>query len=140
MEMTLQDQAATTKTTAGDGKDEVELSYFGNISPITLGFNDPLGWRKVSFAFLPRIRCSVLSKQNEGTLKYMTHVVQDILAIPGVSVSVEHLFSSVKHTLSDAGSSMTAETMSVDVVTKEWLNSGLGQGVNYMDFIKIHDD
>ncbi|KAJ7848009.1 hypothetical protein B0H14DRAFT_3453369 [Mycena olivaceomarginata] len=22
----------------------------------------------------------------------------------------------------------------------EWLKSGLGQGVNYMDFIKIHDD
>jgi hypothetical protein len=50
MAMALQDQAATTKTTAGDGKDEVDL-YFGNISPVTLGFDDPLGWWKVSFAF-----------------------------------------------------------------------------------------
>jgi hypothetical protein len=31
MAMTLQDQAATTKTTVGDGKDEADL-YFGNIS------------------------------------------------------------------------------------------------------------
>jgi hypothetical protein len=79
-------------------------------------------------------------KQNEGTLKYIVRVVWDILAIPGVSISVERLFSSVKHTLSDARSSMTVETASVDFVTKEWLKLGLSQGVNYMDFIKIHDD
>ncbi|KAJ7349646.1 hypothetical protein DFH08DRAFT_617137, partial [Mycena albidolilacea] len=66
-------------------------------------------------------------------------VVRDILAIPGVSISIEHLLSSVKHTLSDARSSMTAETVSVDIVTKEWSKSGLGQGINYVDFIEIHD-
>ncbi|KAJ7348278.1 hypothetical protein DFH08DRAFT_698178 [Mycena albidolilacea] len=59
------------------------------------------------------------------------------LAIPGVSISVEHLFLSLKHTLSDALSSMTAETVSVDIFTKEWLKSGLAEGVNYTDFIKI---
>jgi hypothetical protein len=139
MAKTLQDQAATTKTTAGDGKDKVDL-YFGNISPVTPDFDDPLGWWKVSFAFLPRIRCSILSKQNVGTLEYMARVVRDILAIPGVSISLECLLSSVKHTLSDARSSMTAETVSVDIVTKEWLKSGLGQGINYVDFIEIHDD
>ncbi|KAJ7720756.1 hypothetical protein DFH07DRAFT_760713, partial [Mycena maculata] len=58
----------------------------------------------------------------------------DILAIPGVSISVEHLFSSVKHTLSDARSSMTAETAAVDIVTKEWLKSGL----DYTKFINAH--
>ncbi|KAJ7710654.1 hypothetical protein B0H17DRAFT_914879, partial [Mycena rosella] len=46
-------------------------------------------------------------------------------------ISVERLFSSVKHSLSDARSSMTAETASVDIVTKEWLKSGLGKGINY---------
>jgi hypothetical protein len=34
---------------------------------------------------------------------------------------------------------MTAETASVDIVTKEWLKSGLAEGVNYTDFIKIHE-
>ena len=68
----------------------------------------------------------------------MARVARDILAIPGVSISVERLFSGLKHTLSDARASMTAETASVDIVTKEWLKSGLAEGVNYMDFIKIH--
>ncbi|KAJ7757377.1 hypothetical protein DFH07DRAFT_742154 [Mycena maculata] len=45
----------------------------------------------------------------EGTLPFMVCVARDILAIPGLSISVEHLFSSVKHTLLDACSSMTAE-------------------------------
>ena len=72
-------------------------------------------------------------------MKYMERVARDILAIPGVSISVERLFSSLKHTLSDARSSMTAETASVDIVTKEWLKSGLEEGVNYTDFIKIHE-
>ncbi|KAJ7795934.1 hypothetical protein B0H13DRAFT_2392880 [Mycena leptocephala] len=33
---------------------------------------------------------------------------------------------------------MTTETASADIITKEWLKSGLAQGVNYMDFIRIH--
>ena len=68
----------------------------------------------------------------------MAQVARDILAIPGVSISVERLFSSLKHTLSDARSSMTAETASVGIVTKKRSKSGLGEGVNYMDFIKTH--
>jgi hypothetical protein len=32
---------------------------------------------------------------------------------------------------------MTAETVSADIATKEWLKSGLAE-VNYTDFIKIH--
>ena len=70
----------------------------------------------------------VSDKQNQGTLKYMTLVTQDILAMPGVSISVDCLFSSLKHTLSVARSSMTAETVSVDIVTKEWLKAGLAEG------------
>jgi hypothetical protein len=61
------------------------------------------------------------------------HVARDILAIPGVSISVERLFSSLKHTLSDTQSSMTVEMVSVDIVTKEWLKSGLAEGVNYTE-------
>jgi uncharacterized protein YqiB (DUF1249 family) len=68
----------------------------------------------------------------------MGYIAWDILDIPSVSISVEHLFSSLKHTLSDAQSSMTVETASVDIATKEWLKLGLTEGVNYTDFIKIH--
>ncbi|KAJ6629632.1 hypothetical protein B0H10DRAFT_1776203, partial [Mycena sp. CBHHK59/15] len=60
----------------------------------------------------------------------MARVARDILAIPDVNISVE--------CLSDARSFMTAETVSLDIVTKEWLRSGLSKGVNYVDFIKIH--
>jgi hypothetical protein len=69
----------------------------------------------------------------------MGYVPQNILALPGVRIFVKHLFSSLKHTLSDARSSMIAATASVDIVTKEWLKSGLAEGVNYMDFIRIHE-
>ena len=59
----------------------------------------------------------------------------DILAIPGVSISVEHLFSSCKHTLSDLRSSLTAESASKTMVAKEWLKRGFGAKVNYLDDI-----
>jgi hypothetical protein len=36
---------------------------------------------------------------------------------------------------------MTVEIVSMDIVTKEWLKSGLAEGVNYYtDFIKIHEN
>ncbi|KAJ7716962.1 hypothetical protein DFH07DRAFT_682253, partial [Mycena maculata] len=71
-------------------------------------------------------------------LPFMARVARDILAIPGVSISVECLFSSVKHTLLDACLSMTAETAAVDIVMKEWLKSGIAPGVDYMKFINTH--
>jgi hAT family C-terminal dimerisation region len=63
-------------------------------------------------------------------------IAQDILAIPGVSISVERLFSSSKHTLSDSCSSLTAESASKTVVAKEWLKNGFSEGVNYLDNIR----
>ena len=65
-------------------------------------------------------------------------VARDILAIPGVSISVEWLFSSSKHTLSDSRSSMTAASASKTVVAKEWLKQGLGNGIDYLDGQQIH--
>ncbi|KIJ12668.1 hypothetical protein PAXINDRAFT_32112, partial [Paxillus involutus ATCC 200175] len=56
-----------------------------------------------------------------STFPVLYRVACDILAVPVVSVSVKHLFSSSKHTLSDARSSMTAETTSATIITKEWL-------------------
>jgi hypothetical protein len=40
MSMALHDKAATSKPTAGDGKEEVDL-YFGNISLVSPDFDDP---------------------------------------------------------------------------------------------------
>jgi hypothetical protein len=65
-------------------------------------------------------------------------IARDILAIPGVSISVERLFSSSKHTLSDSRSSMTAASASKTVVAKEWLKQGLGNGIDYLDGQQIH--
>ncbi|KIJ13542.1 hypothetical protein PAXINDRAFT_31165, partial [Paxillus involutus ATCC 200175] len=51
----------------------------------------------------------------------LSQIARDVLAIPGVSVLVERLFSSTKHTLTDSRSRMTVMTASRTVVTKEWL-------------------
>ncbi|KAK7045126.1 reverse transcriptase-RNase H-integrase [Favolaschia claudopus] len=111
MAMALDSTPSTESSEAtplSSAKDEVEL-YFGNISAVPKNFDDPLGWWKA----------------NAGTLKYVARVARDVLAVPG-------------RTTADDRASMTAETISVDVVTKAWLKSGLGEGVNYTDFIKIH--
>jgi hypothetical protein len=67
----------------------------------------------------------------------LAHIARDVLAIPGVSISVERLFSSSKHTLSDSRSSLTAQSASKTVVVKEWLKKGFGDGVNYLDDFRI---
>jgi hypothetical protein len=64
-------------------------------------------------------------------------IARDVLAIPGVSISVEQLFSSSKHTLSDARSSMTAESTSKTITAKEWLKKGFGHEVHYLENVRI---
>jgi hypothetical protein len=68
----------------------------------------------------------------------LSRIACDILAIPAVSVSVERLFSSSKHTLSDLHSSMTADTASTTIITKEWLKLGFGDGIDYLAGISMH--
>ncbi|KAL4256202.1 Ribonuclease H-like superfamily protein [Pleurotus pulmonarius] len=67
----------------------------------------------------------------------LSRIARDILAIPGVSVSVERLFSSSKHTVSDTRSSLHAISASKSIVTKDWLKRGLGDGVAYLDGASI---
>ncbi|KAJ7339051.1 hypothetical protein DFH08DRAFT_964101 [Mycena albidolilacea] len=59
------------------------------------------------------------AQSGRRSVKYMGYVAWDTLAIPGVGISVEK--------------------QSVDIITKEWLKSGLAEGVNYTDFIKVHE-
>lgn len=68
----------------------------------------------------------------------LARVARDILAIPGVSISVERLFSSSKHTLSDSRSSLSAESASKTVVAKEWLKNGFGEGLDYLENVRTH--
>ncbi len=60
-------------------------------------------------------------------------MARDIFAIPAASVSVERLFSSAKKTLTDARSSMSAETAAKTILTKEWLKKGLGDGLKFLN-------
>ena len=71
-------------------------------------------------------------------LLVLTHIACDILTITGVSILVEQLFSSSKHTLSDAWSSLSAESASKTVVSKEWLKNGFGEGLDYLDNVHTH--
>jgi hypothetical protein len=82
--------------------------------------------------------CCIM-QDHSADFPVLAHIARDILAIPGVSISVERLFPSSKHTLSDSQSSMTAESASKTVVVKEWLKKGFGDGVNYLDGFRIEE-
>ena len=64
-------------------------------------------------------------------------ITHNVLAIPGVSISVEQLFLSSKHTLSYLCSTMMAESASKTVVAKEWLKKSLRAGLDYLDDVHI---
>ena len=66
-------------------------------------------------------------------------IARDVLAIPGVSIGIERLFSSCRHTLTDARSRLTAESAALTVITKEWLKRGLGEDVAYLESVTIHE-
>jgi hypothetical protein len=136
--MAMSLSSAPAVVSAGDvGKHEIEL-YVGNISPVSRSFDDPLGWWKVNFLFtLPfkLAHCQTI----QGSLPAMSDAAHDVLAIPGVSVSVECMFSSRK-TLRDDRSSMTAETASIDIITKVWLKAGLANDVDWRQIINVKRD
>lgn len=121
------------KTTAAASELEV---FFHGTYPCLDG--DVLRWWKVSVhVCVPcnswLLTITTLLQTHESDFPVLACIAWDILAIPGVSISVERLFSSSKHTLSDSRSSLTAESASKTVVTKEWLKKGLGDGMNYLD-------
>ncbi|VDC00043.1 unnamed protein product [Peniophora sp. CBMAI 1063] len=64
-------------------------------------------------------------------------IVRDILAIHGVSVSVERLFSSSGLTLHDNRARLTAVMAGKTIITKEWLKRGFGEGVDYLEGVAI---
>ncbi|KIJ31941.1 hypothetical protein M422DRAFT_115175, partial [Sphaerobolus stellatus SS14] len=71
----------------------------------------------------------VLEQEHEQHFPVLACVARDVLCIPGVSVSVERLFSSSRSTLTDYRSRMTIETASKAILTKERLKKGFGQGI-----------
>lgn len=86
--------------------------------------------------------CSLLKHEQQdvdvgGRHPVLVRAARDILAIPGVSVSVERMFSSLRHTLSDERASMVAQTIRMSVLSKERLKTNLGSG-KFTDFINVH--
>jgi hypothetical protein len=59
------------------------------------------------------------------------------LAIPGTSISVERLFLSLQHTMSEERGSMTAETIRMAVLIKEGIKSGLMDSHRFTDYVKV---
>ena len=79
--------------------------------------SDVLKWWKVSvIMYLLLLLPTTALQIHTVNFPVLARIARDILAIPGVSISVERLFSSSKHTLSDAHSAMTAESASKTVM------------------------
>ncbi|KAJ3003160.1 hypothetical protein NUW54_g5447 [Trametes sanguinea] len=76
-------------------------------------------------------------KDHAAQFPVLALIARDILAIPGVSIAVERLFSSCRHTLRDARSSLSASSASMTVITKEWLKRGLGDNIDYLEQVSI---
>ena len=80
-----------------------------------------------SYIYNPLLKISPVQLYAEH-FPVLACIACDILAIPGVSISVERLFLSSKHTLSDVWSSLSAESALKTVVAKEWLEKGFKEG------------
>ncbi len=80
----------------------------------------------------------VLSQAHAHLFPILSRIAHDVLAIPGVSIGVEHLFSSCRHTLTDPRASMSPITASMTIISKEWLKRGLGDDIDYLKGISIH--
>ena len=64
-----------------------------------------------------------------------------MFSLSPVSVSpLNTFFSSSKHILSNAHSSVTAESASKIVTAKEWLKKGFGYEVHYLENVHILHD
>jgi hypothetical protein len=91
------------------------------------------GGRWVKLILFRMISLIALNQMHCVDYPNLAHTACDILAIPGVSISVEWLFSSSKHTLSDTHSWLTEVSALKTVVVKEWLKKGFEADVNYLD-------
>ncbi|KAF7358398.1 hypothetical protein MVEN_00889900 [Mycena venus] len=104
----------STSSRAQRERTQTELEiFFSGIYPMAEDNDDILAWWKAS----PR------------SLSPFLHLIE---------VTVECLFSSSKHTMSDARSSMVVATASATVVAKELLKAGFGEGLDYLQGITIH--
>ncbi|KAF7328569.1 Dimer-Tnp-hAT domain-containing protein [Mycena venus] len=71
--------------------------------------NAPLAWWKI----------------HERDFPVIAAMARDFFAIPGTSVSVEHLFSKSRHLCRETRSSMHADTIMKAMLTKMWIKAGL---------------
>jgi len=97
--------------------------YLSGLYPYAEADDNPLSWWK----------------QHACSFPVLSRVARDVLASPAVSVSVERLFSSSKHTLSETRSSLSAKSASITIICKEWLKLGYGEGIKYLEGVAVHE-
>lgn len=94
-------------------------------------YDDVLHWWKVNNTLNTlddesRVVLTRMSQKHESAFPILARLAGDILAIPGVSISVQHLSSVCRHVITESRCSMTANTARMTVCAKEWLTEGLG--------------
>lgn len=66
-----------------------------------------------------------LLQNHEREFGIVCRMARDLSAIPGTSVSVERLFSSVRHLCHELRGSLKPETITEAMLTKMWIKEGL---------------
>lgn len=78
----------------------------------------------VSSYFLTYKKLTAYLQVHEHVFPTIWCIARDFLAIPASSTSVEHLFSSANHIVTNIRSSMGAETAEKLICTKFWMQEG----------------
>jgi hypothetical protein len=87
---------------------------------------NPLLWWKVSTLFIIPLFLLITSVQiHASEFPVIARMARDYLAIPATSVSVERVFSKSRHICGDLRSSLKERTVTMALLTKVWIRSGL---------------
>lgn len=95
--------------------------------------------RLLIFSFIADVLMLHTSQAHSSEFPVLARIARDILAIPGVSVAVERLFSHCRKTLTEARSSLAADSSAKTVVCKDLLKLGLGDKISYLEGKSTHD-
>jgi len=93
-----------------------------------------------SYAARPGTSVLTWWKDHAEQFPILSRIARDILAIPGVSIAVERLFSSCRHTMADERASMNIDSVWKTIIAKEWLKRGMADNLDYLDGIRIHGE
>ena len=88
---------------------------------------NPLLWWKVSTLFIQLYPFIIIIcfKMHASEFPIIAQMAWDYLAIPATSVSVERVFSQSRHICNNLRSSLKEKTITMALLTKVWIRSGL---------------